>query len=102
MITDRDIIDVCGRVSELLAAKEEPCQSWTVFIRWIDKENQRWTLDYEAHDCETYEQAVHQVMGYITSMPDDWRIDSAWAARATDIYKMDGYRFNRTPQFQVR
>lgn len=102
MITDRDIIDVCGRVSELLAAKEDPCKSWTVFIGWLDGDSQRWILDYVAHDCDNAEQAISQVMSYVTSMPADWRVNNAWAARATDTYKMDSYRFNRTPQFQVR
>lgn len=102
MITDADIIDVCGRVSKLLAAQDNPCQSWTVFIRWIDESGQPWIMDYGAHDCDTYEDAARQVIGYITWMPKDWRINNVWAARSTDITQMDGFRFSHTPQFQVR
>ena len=102
MITDAELIDVCGRVSKLLAAQNNPCRSWTVFIRWADGSGQPWTMDYGAGDCDTYEDAVRQVMNYITGMPEDWRVHNVWAARDTDIVKMDGYRFNRTPQFQVR
>lgn len=102
MITNNEIIDVCGRISELLAERDRPCRDWTVFIRWTDKSGQPWTMDYTAADCDTPEQAVSKVMGYINGMPEDWRVQNAWAARSTDITRMEGYRFSHTPQFQVR
>lgn len=101
MISDAEIVDVCGRISELLA-KEEPCRSWQVFIRWLDENGAAWIIDYGAGDCDTAEEAVTQVVGYISNMPDTWRIDYAWAARQTNVSKFDGYRFPRAPQFQVR
>lgn len=101
MMDDRELADALQRVAATLTP-EEPCRSWTVFIEWSDLNGQSCTYNYGASDCDTYEKAVRQVVGYITNMPEDWRIHRAWAARATDIVMMDGWRFNRTPQFQVR
>lgn len=99
-MTDGQIADALQRAAAALAPNE-PCKSWQVFIRWLDENGAAWIIDYGASDCDTAEEAIRQVVGYISDMRD-WRINYVWAARQTDVTKFDGYRFPRAPQFQVR
>ena len=101
-LIERQTVAMERLANQFCPPAEEPCRSWTVFIMWVDADGQRWTLDYGASNCDNQEQAVEQVISYISDMPADWKIHRVWAARATNIYVMDGYRFNPTPQYRFR
>jgi hypothetical protein len=105
MITNAEIIDVCGRVSELLAAQDNPCRSWVIFFETSDLNGASSYTYRVADEGDTAEEAIRSAVDRSLPsflIPAEVRITRVWAARTTDVTEFDGYRISATPQFRVR
>jgi hypothetical protein len=102
MITDAEIVDVCGRISEAL---KTPSTSWVVFFETQDLNGApSYTYRIGVSYCDTADIAIRHALDSLPRFidPATTRMRRVSAVRDTDITEYDGYRFNQTPQFQVR
>jgi hypothetical protein len=102
VITNADIIDVCGRISEAL---KEPSHSWIVWFETVDLSGAAsYTYRVGVTYCDTADQALREATSRLPRFidPEVTRIRQASVVRDTEVNDYDGYHFSQTPQFQVR
>ena len=101
MISNAEIIDALGRVSEAL---REPSHEWVVFIETTNLDGaMSYTYRMGEAFCDTPKQAIEQAVGHLTFIdPDITMIRGAFAVRREQVFELDCSHFRRTPQFQVR
>lgn len=101
-ITDAQIIDMCGRVSEALKPKGT---SWTVFFETAEITGApSYTHRIGVSYCDTAEIAVREAVKHLPRFFDaeQMRIRMATAIRNDDLTDFDGCRIALTPQFEVK